>query len=218
MIDIGFREKFIAIATDFENSPLTSYGPGKGSISARDFESGKILITPSGIRFSTLKPSHLLVLDLDGSVLEGNLKPSLDAIFHLAVYKARPDVGGIVHTHSPYATSFACSGKPVLPLIMSMVITVGGSADIAPFAFPGTQELGENVVKGLGKKNATLMEQHGVLAVGKNLSRALSVASTLENIAQIQHLCELRGELNPLDDDIISRGIEFEKGYGQKEE
>lgn len=218
MIDTGFREEFIAIATDFENSPLTSYGPGKGSISARDFESGKILITPSGIRFSTLKPSHLLILDLDGSVLEGNLKPSLDAIFHLAVYKARPDVGGIVHTHSPYATSFACSGKPVLPLIMSMVITVGGSADVAPFAFPGTQELGESVVKGLGKKNATLMEQHGVLAVGKDLTRALSVASTLENIAQIQHLCELRGELNPLDGDTISRGIEFEKGYGQKEE
>ncbi len=218
MIDTGFREEFIAIATDFENSPLTSYGPGKGSISARDFESGKILITPSGIRFSTLKPSHLLILDLDGSVLEGNLKPSLDAIFHIAVYKARPDVGGIVHTHSPYATSFACSGKPVLPLIMSMVITVGGSADVAPFAFPGTQELGENVVKGLGKKNATLMEQHGVLAVGKDLSRALSVASTLENIAQIQHLCELRGALNPLDGNTISRGIEFEKGYGQKEE
>ena len=170
MIDLDFRKEFIAVAIDFENSPLTTFGPGKGSISARDLVSGQILITPSGLRFSNLQPSDLIVLDEEGKVSEGALKPSLDSVFHLAVYNARPDVGGIIHTHSPYATAFACSSQPVLPMIMSMVIMVGGSADVAPFAFPGTPELGENVVKGLGQKNATLMEQHGVLAVGKNLS------------------------------------------------
>jgi len=214
-INKKFREDFLKVAVNFEKSELTTFGPGKGSISARDLGSGQILITPSGLGFSQLLPDDLIVLGLDGKKISGDLKPSLDSVFHLAVYRARTDVGGIIHTHSPYATSYACSGKPILPMIMGMVIMVGGQADVAPFAFPGTKELGENIVRALGKKNATIMEQHGVLAVGKTLSRALSVASTLENTAQIQFLCESRGELRPLDEKTVLDGIEFEKGYGQ---
>lgn len=215
MIDKIFREEFLLVAIDLMNSPLVSFGPAKGSVSARDFESQLVLITPSGIPFSQLKPEDLIVVDLEGKVIDGILKLSLDAIFHLAVYRARDDVGGVIHTHSPYATAFACLGEPIQPLNMSIVLMVGGSVDVAPFVFPGTRELGESVVKGLGNKNAVLMEQHGVLCVSKNLKRALSVAGVVENVAQIQSIASRLGKLRPLGKATIERGIAFEKNYGQ---
>jgi len=215
MIDKNFREEFLQIAIDLMNSPLVSFGPAKGSVSARDFESQLVLITPSGMPFSQMKPEDLIIVDLVGKVIDGILKPSLDVVFHLAVYRTRDDVGGVIHTHSPYATAFACLGEPIQPLIMSIVLMVGGSVNVAPFAFPGTRELGESVEKGLGKKNAVLMEQHGVLCVGKNLKRALSVAGVVENVAQIQSIASRLGKLRPLSKDTIKRGIAFEKNYGQ---
>ncbi|NMB62478.1 MAG: class II aldolase/adducin family protein [Chloroflexi bacterium] len=216
MINKQFCEEFLQVARDFESSPLASFGPGKGSLSARDYADDElVVITPSGMQFSCLTPEDLIVLDLQGNIVDGKRKPSLDRIFHLAVYNARPDVNGIVHTHSPYATAYASMAKTILPLIMSLVITVGGNVDVAPFAFPGTEELGKVVVTGLADKNAVLMEQHGVLAVGKDLSRALAVAGTVENVAQIQAISESLGNVRPLDEETIRQGLEFEKGYGQ---
>lgn len=216
MINKQFCEEFLQVACDFEKSPLASFGPGKGSLSARDYADNElVVITPSGMQFSQLTPEDLIVLNLQGNIVDGKRKPSLDRVFHLAVYNARPDVSGIIHTHSPYATAYASMAKPILPLIMSLVISVGGSVDVAPFAFPGTEELGKVVVAGLAQKNAVLMEQHGVLAVGKNLSKALSVAGTVENVAQIQAISESLGTVRPLDEETIRQGREFEKGYGQ---
>ncbi|NMC47765.1 MAG: class II aldolase/adducin family protein [Chloroflexi bacterium] len=216
MINRQFCEEFLQVACDFEKSPLASFGPGKGSLSARDYADNElVVITPSGMQFSQLTPEDLIVLNLQGNIVDGKRKPSLDRVFHLAVYNARPDVSGIIHTHSPYATAYASMAKPILPLIMSLVISVGGSVDVAPFAFPGTEELGKAVVAGLAQKNAVLMEQHGVLAVGKNLSKALSVAGTVENVAQIQAISESLGDVRPLDEETIRQGREFEKGYGQ---
>jgi len=216
MINKQFCEEFLQLARDFEQSPLSGFGPGKGSLSARDYaDNGLVVVTPSGMQFTSLTPEDLVVLDLKGNIVEGKRKPSLDRVFHLAVYNARPDVYGIIHTHSPYATAYASMAKPILPLIMSLVISVGGSVDVAPFAFPGSEELGQAVVAGLGAKNAVLMEQHGVLAVGKNLSKALAVAGTVENVAQIQAISESLGKVRPLDEDTLRQGLEFEKGYGQ---
>jgi len=218
MIDKQFCEEFLRIACDFEKSPLASFGPGKGSLSARDYADHElVVITPSGMQFSSLTPEDLIVIDLQGNVVNGKRKPSLDRVFHLAVYNARPDVNGIIHTHSPYATAFASMGKPILPLIMSLVISVGGCVDVAPFAFPGTDELGKVVVAGLADKNAVLMEQHGILAVGKDLSKALAVAGTVENVAQIQAITEMLGGAHPLDSKTIEEGLKFEKGYGQSD-
>ncbi len=216
MINNQFCEEFLQIACDFERSLLSGFGPGKGSLSARDYSDlGLVVITPSGMQFSTLTPEDLIVLDLQGNIVEGKRSPSLDRIFHLAVYNARPDVFGIIHTHSPYATAFASLAKPILPLIMGLVISVGGSVDVASFAFPGTEELGQRIVESLGQKNAVLMEQHGVLAVGKNLSKALAVAGTVENVAQIQAITETLGGARPLDQETIAQGLIFERGYGQ---
>ena len=216
MIDLQFREEFLSVALDLDNSPLTGFGPGKGSISARDFDSNRVLITPSGLKMSSLTPDDLLVMDINGEKVSGSMKPSLDLVFHLAVYQARADIGGIVHTHSPYATAYACMNQPIQPVIMSLIVAAGGSVDVAPFAFPGTPELGANIVQALGdNRKAVLMEKHGVLAVGKTLQNALNTAGTVENVAQIQYLIEANGRLDPLDTATIQRGMEFEKGYGQ---
>jgi ribulose-5-phosphate 4-epimerase/fuculose-1-phosphate aldolase len=216
VIDQQFREEFLKLALDLENSALTGLGPGKGSISARDFDSNCILITPSGVKMSSLTPDDLLVLDINGEKINGAMKPSLDLVFHVAVYQARADVGGIVHTHSPYATAYACMGKSIQPVIMSLVVTAGGQVDVAPFAFPGTPELGANIVRALGdEKKAVLMEKHGVLAAGITLQNALNIAGTVENVAQIQYLIEGNGRLEPLDDHTIQCGMDFEKEYGQ---
>lgn len=205
----------LKIAAEFEACPLSSFGPGKGSLSARDLDTGKAIVTPSGMKFSSLTPDDLVITDIDGNVFSGARKPSLDLIFHLAVYRARPDVGGILHTHSPYATALSVLRLPVRVLILAMALMVGGDVEVAPFAFPGTPELGENIVQALGPRNAVLMEQHGVLAVGKDISRALSVAGTVENVAQIQCIAATQGVIRPLDAETIRRGMELEKRYGQ---
>ena len=216
MIDQLFREEFLSVAMELEASSLTGFGPGKGSISARDMESNCILITPSGLKMSSLEEKDLLVFDIKGEKVSGSKKPSLDLVFHLAVYQARDDVGGIVHTHSPYATAYACMNEPIQPVIMSLVVTAGGAVEVAAFAFPGSPELGASIAKTLGdKKKAVLMEKHGVLSVGKTLRNALNVAGTVENVAQIQYLIEGKRQLQPLEEQTIQRGIDFEKEYGQ---
>ena len=215
MIAENIIADLLKTAAEFEASPLSSFGPGKGSLSARDMASGKVIVTPSGMKFSSLTSDDLVITDLDGNVLAGKRKPSLDLIFHLAVYRARADVGGILHTHSPYATALSVLRLPVRVLILAMALMVGGDVEVAPFAFPGTPELGENIVQALGVRNAVLMEQHGVLAVGKDINRALSVAGTVENVAQVQCIAATQGVIRPLDANTIKRGIELEKGYGQ---
>ena len=215
MIAQSIIASLLQTASEFEASPLSSFGPGKGSLSARDLDSGKVVVTPSGMKFSSLTPEDLVITDVNGQILSGTRKPSLDLIFHLAVYRARPDVGGILHTHSPYATALSVLRLPVRVLILAMALMVGGDVEVAPFAFPGTPELGENIVQALGPRNAVLMEQHGVLAVGKDISRALSVAGTVENVAQVQCIAASQGVIRPLDADTVLRGLELEKGYGQ---
>lgn len=209
------REEFLRIAKELEASPLASLGPGKGSISARCLEEPALWMTPSGMKFSRLGTSDLVKVGLDGEILEGFRKPSLDVVFHRAIYVARPDVGAVVHTHSPYATAWACLGEPIQPMILALVLLVGGSVDIAPFAFPQTPELGEAVVEALGQKNAVLMANHGVVCVGKNLAKALACASTVENVAQIQAIAASIGALRPLEPQVVQKGLAMESGYGQ---
>lgn len=154
-----------------------------GNISALDRESGYVVIKPSGIRYEALRPEHMIVVDLGGKVIEGSLKPSSDTASHLYIYRHRSDVGGIVHTHSHYATAFALVGRPIPVCSTGQADEFGCEIPCAGFALIGGEEIGKQVVENIGKSSAVLLKNHGVFTIGKNAEAAVKSAVMLEDIA-----------------------------------
>src|SRR3954454_5658846 len=137
-----------------------------GNVSARDPESGLVVIKPSGITFEDLRPEDHVVVDLDGKVVDGSLKPSSDTASHLYIYRHRPDVNGVVHTHSSYATAFAALGRPIPVHLTAIADEFGGPIPCAGFALIGGEEIGREVVENIGESVAVLLKNHGVFTIG----------------------------------------------------
>lgn len=154
-----------------------------GNVSARDPESGLVVIKPSGIKYVDLRPEHMVVVDLEGDIVEGTLKPSSDTASHLYIYRQRPDVNGIVHTHSRYATAFAALGKPIPVYLTAQGDEFGGPIPCGGFALIGGEEIGQVVVESIGNSPAVLLKNHGVFTVGKNAEAALKAAVMVEDVA-----------------------------------
>ena len=154
-----------------------------GNVSARDSETGLIAIKASGVRYEDLRPEHMVVVDLDGNIIEGNLKPSSDTASHLYIYRHRPDVGGVVHTHSRYATAFAAVGKEIPCVLTAMGDEFGGPIPCGGFALIGDEAIGKVVVETIGKSPAVLLKNHGVFTVGKNATAAVKAAVMTEDVA-----------------------------------
>ncbi|MRR29241.1 L-ribulose-5-phosphate 4-epimerase [bacterium] len=154
-----------------------------GNISARDPETGLVVIKASGIRYEELRPEHMVVMDVDGKVVEGGFKPSSDAFSHLYVYKSRSDVGGVVHTHSRYATAFAAVGKPIPCVLTAIADEFGGPIPCAGFALIGDEAIGRLAVESIGKSPAVLLKNHGVFAIGRNATAAVKAAVMAEDAA-----------------------------------
>ena len=155
-----------------------------GNISARDPETGLVAIKASGIRYEEMGPEHMVVLDLDGKVVEGKFKPSSDVYTHLYIYKHRPDVGGVVHTHSAYATAFAAVNKPIPVVLTAIADEFGGPIPCGGFALIGDETIGKVVVGAIGKSPAVLLKNHGVFTIGKNARSALKAAIMTEDNAK----------------------------------
>ena len=155
-----------------------------GNVSGRDPETGLVVIKPSGVKYPDLKPEHLVVLDVDGKIVEGNLSPSSDTASHLYIYRQRPDVGGIVHTHSPYATAFAAVGKPIPVYLTAIADEFGGPIPVGGFALIGGEEIGKVVVESIGSSIAVLLKNHGVFTIGKNAEAAVKAAVMTEDVAR----------------------------------
>ena len=155
-----------------------------GNVSGRDPETGLVVIKPSGVKYPDLKPEHLVVLDVDGKVVEGNLAPSSDTASHLYIYRHRSDVGGIVHTHSPYATAFAAVGKPIPVYLTAIADEFGGPIPVGGFALIGGEEIGKVVVESIGSSIAVLLKNHGVFTIGKNAEAAVKAAVMVEDVAR----------------------------------
>lgn len=156
-----------------------------GNISARSSSEKLIVITPSGRNYSTLRPEDMVIVDYTGKVKEGGLKPSSELPLHLAIYKSRPDIQAIVHTHSVFASACAVARKPIPPIIEDLVQLAGGAIEVAKYALPGTAELAQNTVIALEDKNAVLLANHGVIGCGKTLDEALTACELVEKAAQI---------------------------------
>jgi L-ribulose-5-phosphate 4-epimerase len=154
-----------------------------GNVSARDAETGLVVIKASGVRYEEMRPEHMVVADLDGRIVEGDYKPSSDVHSHLYIYKHRPDVGGVVHTHSRYATAFAAVGKEIPCVLTAMGDEFGGPIPCGGFALIGDEAIGKVVVETIGKSPAVLLKNHGVFTIGKNATAAVKAAVMTEDVA-----------------------------------
>ena len=155
-----------------------------GNISARDAETGLVVIKASGIRYEELRPEHMVVVDLDGKVIEGNFKPSSDTASHLYIYKHRADVGGVAHTHSAYATAFAAVNKPIPVVLTAIADEFGGAIPCGGFALIGDESIGKMILEWIGKSPAVLLKNHGVFTIGKDAKAAVKAAIMTEDNAK----------------------------------
>jgi L-ribulose-5-phosphate 4-epimerase len=187
-----------------------------GNISGRDPESGLVVIKPSGVLYSDLTPDKMVVLAMDGKIVEGALKPSSDTATHLYIYRQRPDVNGIVHTHSPFATAFAVVGKPIPPVLTAICDEFGGAIPIGGFAPIGDEAIGMEIIRSIGDSPAILMQNHGVFTVGKSARSAVKAAVMVEDAARTVYYSLQLGEPIPIPDEMVSRlHKRYKEQYGQ---
>lgn len=175
------KEELVELHLELPKNELVSWTGG--NISARDFETGLIVIKPSGVRYKDLLPENLVVLDLDGKIIEGNLKPSSDTYSHLYIYNHRKDAGGVVHTHSRFATAFAAVGKPIPCVLTAIADEFGGPIPCGDFALIGDEAIGKIVVESIGESSAVLLKKHGVFTIGKDAVSAVKAAVMTEDVA-----------------------------------
>ena len=170
-----------------------------GNISAR--VPGGMVIKPSGVPYDELTPESMVLCDLDGTALEDGFAPSSDAATHGYVYRQLPDVGGIVHTHSPYATAWAIRGEPIPCVMTAMADEFGGEIPVGPFALIGDDAIGRGVVDTLAghRSCAVLMRAHGVFALGATPRDAVKAAVMCEDAARVVLAARSLGPLEPLD-------------------
>ena len=201
------------------NLDLPKYGlvvMTSGNISGRDPESGLVVIKPSGISYDEMAPGDMVVVDLDGKVIEGHLKPSTDTATHLYVYKHRPDVFGIGHTHSTYASSFAALGWPI-PAVLTASAMLGGEIPCGGYATIGGEQIGAEILRTIGSKRAVLLQNHGVFTIGDSARQAAKMAVEVEEIAKITHLAMLKGKPILLtQEQLAETGDMYVTVYGQR--
>ncbi|OXT09092.1 L-ribulose-5-phosphate 4-epimerase [Thermoanaerobacterium thermosaccharolyticum] len=187
-----------------------------GNVSGRDPETNLVVIKPSGVLYDDMTPDDMVVVDLDGNVVEGKLKPSVDTATHLYVYKHRSDVNGIVHTHSPYATSFAALGRSIPVYLTAIADEFGCAIPVGPYAKIGGEEIGKVIVEYIGESPAILMKNHGVFTIGNSPEAALKAAVMVEDTAKTVHLSLLLGTPDVIPDEEVKRAHErYMTKYGQ---
>ena len=177
-----------------------------------------MVIKPSGVAYDALTPEAMVVCDLDGTPLEDALQPSSDAATHGYIYRRLPEVGGIVHTHSPYATAWAIRGEPIPCVMTAIADEFGGEIPVGPFALIGDDAIGRGVVETLAshRSSAVLMRAHGVFALGEGPRDAVKAAVMCEDAARVVHFARSMGPLEPLDPDSVDALFHrYQTIYGQ---
>ena len=189
-----------------------------GNISVRGAD-GLVYITPSGMDYDTCCEDDIVVMTLDGTVVDGRRVPSIEHGLHRAVYAARPDVNAIVHTHPIFSTVFSAMGENIPLIIDEAAQALGDEVRTAPYALPGTQEIADNCAKALGEKaNACLLQSHGAVCVGPDMKAAFKTARVLEMTAEIYYrIRAVGGKFIPISPENIAAMQEFvAHRYGQR--
>ncbi len=192
-----------------------------GNISQRvrlaDGSSDLFVIKPSGVSYEQLTAEHMVVCDLEGNVVSGQHKPSSDTAAHAYVYRNMPEVGGVVHTHSNYATAWAAVGKPIPCVLTAIADEFGGEIPVGPFAIIGDDSIGRGIVSTLSghRSKAVLMQNHGVFTIGPDAKAAVKAAVMCEDAAKSVFLARQLGEPLPISQaDIDSLHSRYQNVYG----
>lgn len=210
------REEVCALHAELPRNHLVAWT--SGNVSARDPETNLVVIKASGIKYDDLKPENMVVVDLDGKLIEGDYKPSSDTASHCYIYRCRADVFGVVHTHSRYATAFAALGRSIPCVLTAMADEFGGDVPCGGFALIGGEEIGQVVVETLQGTTspAALLQNHGVFTIGKSAEAAVKAAVMTEDNAAIVWLALQLGEPLPIaKDDIAKLHYRYTHVYGQ---
>lgn len=188
-----------------------------GNVSARDPESGLVVIKPSGVRYEDMQPDDMVVVDVNGTVIEGKYKYSSDTLTHLYIYRCRSDINGVVHTHSTFATAFAATGRPIPCFLTGMADEFGGEIPVGPFCLIGGEDIGKAVVDHIGASKAILMQNHGVFTLGKTPLDAVKTAVMAEDAARTSFYAMQIAQPLPLTEESIARLYDrYNNVYGQR--
>jgi L-fuculose-phosphate aldolase len=208
------REEVARVAKQLIASGLVT--GTSGNVSARTPE-GEVLVTPSGIDYEELEPEDVVLVDVEGAILGGSLEPSTETPMHTGIYRARPEVGAVVHTHSIFATTLACLGLTIPPVhYMLTTLSEDGRIPLAPYTTYGTEELAGYAAEALEEsRNACLLQNHGTITVGDSPGEAFSRTVVLEEMAEIYYRTRVAGEPVLLTPEQIQDVAAKISGYGQ---
>ena len=213
----ALREEVSRLHRELPRNGLVSWT--SGNLSARVPGEDLMVIKPSGLSYDELTPESMVLCDLEGTALEGDLVPSSDAATHGFVYRLRPDVGGVAHTHSAYATAWAIHGEPIPCVMTAMADEFGGEIPVGPFALIGDEEIGRGIVETLEnhRSAAVLMRSHGVFTIGSDPRAAIKAAVMCEDVARTVHLTRTLGDPIPLEQEEIDALYDrYQNVYGQR--
>ncbi len=198
------RETLLSAAQRMSTGGLVAGASGNVSMRLeRNGDGGLLLITPSQLPYDRMTRDDLVVVDFAGDPVEGDMIPSTETLTHVGVYRARSDVGAVVHTHSVYASVLAVAGLDLPPVIDELVVAVGGTVRVADYGFPGSEELAEKACLALGDRGAVILRNHGIVGVGATPEQALGVCELVERAAQIFVWSSMLGGANILPDDVV---------------
>jgi len=190
-----------------------------GNVSSRVPGHDLLVIKPSGVSYDDLTPENMVVCDLEGRVVEGEHAPSSDTEAQAYVYRHLPHVGGVVHTHSTYATAWAARGEPI-PCVLTMAADeFGGEIPVGPFAIIGDDSIGRGIVETLRQHRspAVLMQNHGVFTIGPTARAAVKAAVMCEDVARTVHIARQLGNPIPIDQQYVDRLFDrYQNVYGQR--
>ncbi len=212
------REEVCELHAELPRNNLVAWT--SGNISARDPETGLVVIKPSGIKFRDLTPENMVIVDVDGKVVEASHKPSSDTASHCYIYRQRPDLFGVVHTHSRYATAFAALHRNIPCVLTAMADEFGADIPCAGFGLIGGEEIGMLVVGALhnrpGPNYAVLLQNHGVFTVGTSAEAAVKAAvMTEDNAATIWTAMQIGNPMGLSADNIEKLHDRYTNVYGQ---
>jgi L-fuculose-phosphate aldolase len=198
------KKKIVEVMKYMEERGLNYGRSGNASIRV---EENHVLITPSGVVKSEMSPDDILVVSIDGDIIEGERNPTVEMPLHLAIYRSYRHIGAVIHAHALYTSVLAVTREPLPPVTEEMIMYTGGEVRVADYAPFGSEELAENAVKALENRAAVILANHGVVACGRSIDEALEVLTVVERSAQIYVLAKLMGRVHSLPEEVV----EFQK-------